>query len=129
MSKHICRIAALLIIISLFAEKASAQSGKKDYQNYCAGCHGLDGKGKGTWKGAKVPDLTQLSLDNGGKFPVEEIRKVVDGRSQTRWHQRQREMPYWGEVFSMENEPPASKAKTEARIDAIVRYIQGFQEK
>jgi mono/diheme cytochrome c family protein len=129
MLKHICRIAAVVMSISLLAQKASAQSGKEDYRNYCAACHGLDGKGKGTWNGTKVPDLTQLSRENGGKFPVEEIHKVIDGRSQARWHQRQRKMPYWGEVFSMENEPPASKAKIEARINAIVSYIQGFQEK
>ena len=129
MLKHICKISAILMITSLLAQKASAQPGKEDYRTYCAACHGLDGKGNGTWSGAKVPDLSQLSRDNGGKFPVEEIHKVIDGRSQARWHQRQREMPYWGEVFSMENEPAGSKAKIEARINAIVNYIQVFQEK
>ena len=124
-----CRIAAVLVVISLSAAKASAQSGKEDYQHYCAACHGLDGKGKGTWNGTKVPDLTLLSRENGGKFPVEEIHKVIDGRSQALWHQRRRDMPYWGEVFAMENETPTSKAKIEARIAAIVNYIRGFQEK
>ena len=77
----------------------------------------------------EVPDLTRLSRENGGKFPVEEIHKVVDGRSQSRWHQRRRDMPYWGEVFALEEENPASKAKVETRIAAIVDYIRGLQEK
>jgi hypothetical protein len=129
MLKPTCRIAAVVVMISLLAGKASAQSGKEDYQHYCAACHGLDGKGKGTWNGIKVPDLTLLSRENSGKFPVEEIHKVIDGRSQARWHQRRRDMPYWGDVFAMENETPPSKAKIEPRIAAIVDYIGGFQEK
>ena len=124
-----CRLAVVLVLILLCAAKAPAQSGKENYQHYCAACHGPDGKGKGTWNGTEVPDLTRLSQENGGKFPVEEIRKVVDGRSQSRWHQRRRDMPYWGEIFEMEEGNPASKAKVEARIAAIVDYIQGLQEK
>jgi hypothetical protein len=61
-------------------------------------------------------------------FPFEEIHKVIDGRSQSRWHQPRRNMPYWGEVFAIE-ENPGSKAKVEARIAAIVDYIRGLQEK
>ena len=80
------RLAVVVVLILLCAAKASAQSGREDYQHYCAACHGLDGKGKGTWNGSEVPDLTRLSWENGGKFPFEEIHKVVDGRSQSRWH-------------------------------------------
>ena len=129
MSKLTSRLAVVVVLILLCAAKASAQSGREDYQHYCAACHGLDGKGKGTWNGSEVPDLTRLSWENGGKFPFEEIHKVVDGRSQSRWHQRRRDMPYWGEVFELEAENPASKTKVEARIAAIVDYIRGLQEK
>ena len=128
MLKLPCRLAVVVLILSLGA-KASAQSGREDYQHYCAACHGPDGRGKGTWNGTEVPDLTRLSRENGGKFPFEEIHKVVDGRSQSRWHQNRRDMPYWGEVFALEEENPASKAKIEARIAAIVDYIRGLQEK
>jgi hypothetical protein len=38
-------------------------------------------------------------------------------------------VPYCGEVFfELEEENPASKAKVETRIDAIVDYIRGLQE-
>jgi len=123
------RLAVVAVLISLWAAKASAQSGREDYQHYCAACQGLDGRGKRTWNGTEVPDLTRLNRENGGKFPVEEIHKVVDGRSQSRWHQRRRDMPYWGEVFELEEENPASKARVETRIAAIVDYIRGLQEK
>jgi len=123
------RLAVVVVLIVLWAAKASAQPGREDYQHYCAACHGLDGKGKGTWNGTEVPDLTHLSQKNGGRFPFEEVHEVVDGRSRSRWHQRRREMPYWGEVFQLEEENPASKAKVEARIAAIVDYIRSLQQK
>ena len=123
------RLAVVVVLILLCAAKASAQSGREDYQHYCAACHGPDGRGKGTWSGTEVPDLTRLSRENGGNFPFEDIHKVVDGRSRSRWHQRRRDMPYWGEVFELEAENPAAKAKVEARIAAIVDYIRGLQEK
>jgi len=123
------RLAVVVVLIFLWAARATAQSGKEDYQHYCAACHGSDGRGEGTWNGTEVPDLTRLSQENGGKFPFEEIHIVVDGRSQSKWHQRRRDMPYWGEVFETEEENPASKGKVEARIAAIVDYIRGFQKK
>jgi mono/diheme cytochrome c family protein len=108
----------------------SAQSGKEDYRRYCAACHGLDGRGEATtWNGTEVPDLSRLSLKNGGKFPFEEVQMVVDGRSKSKWHQRRRDMPYWGEVFEMEARNTASNEKVEARIAAIVDYVRGLQEK
>ena len=122
-------LAVISVLILLWAPRSSAQSGKEDYQHYCAACHGLDGKGKATWNGTEVPDLTRLAQKNGGRYPFEEVHQVVDGRSQYQWHRRRRGMPYWGEVFQMEEGNPASKAKVEARIAAIVDYIRGLQEK
>ncbi len=121
--------AVILVLALLCAARASAQSGREDYQHYCAACHEQDGKGKGEWNGTALPDLTRLSQNNGGRFPSEEVQKVVDGRSQPLWHQRHRDMPYWGEIFQLQEENPASKAKVEARIAAIVDYVRGLQEK
>ena len=85
--------------------------------------------GGGTWQGTEVPDLTRLSQENGGVFPAEDVRKVVDGRKTPRWHQRVRDMPYWGEVFEAEANNPTSKAQVQARIADIVDYVKGIQEK
>jgi len=121
-------LAAILIVMS--AVHAYAQSGEADYRHYCASCHGLDGKGRGAWNGTRVPDLTQLRRKNGGKFPFENVYRVVDGRSKFPWHQRRPDMPFWGQVFQEEEKnEPAAKAKVEARIAAIVDYVRGLQEK
>jgi len=128
-TKRTSGFAVMVVLTLLCAAKASAQSGREDYQHYCAACHQQDGKGKGDWNGTEVPDLTSLSRNNAGRFPFEELQKVVDGRNQPVWHQRQREMPYWGEVFQLEEDNPASRAKVEARIAAIVDYIRGLQRK
>ncbi len=123
----IAAVAVILIVIS--AAYAYAHSGEADYRHYCASCHGLDGKGRGTWNGTRVPDLTQLRRKNGGKFPFEDVYQVVDGRSKLPWHQRRPDMPYWGQVFQEEEKEPGAKAKVEARIAAIVNYVRGLQEK
>src|SRR5271168_1435663 len=99
-----CRFPIIAIFVLILAVRAHAQSGKVDYDRYCATCHGFDGRGNGSWNGSKVPDLTHLKLQNGGKFPSEEIRNVVDGRSRSQWHQRRGSMPFWGEVFEAEHE-------------------------
>lgn len=106
MSKLTCRLAVVVVLILLWAAKASAQSGKKDYQHYCAACHGLGAKGKGEWNGTAVPDLTLLSRENGGRFPSGEVQKVVDGRSQPVWHQRNRDMSLLGRNFSTARREP-----------------------
>ena len=123
------RFAVVVVLALLCAANASAQSGREDYQHYCAPCHGQDGKGKGEWNGTAIPDLTRLSKNNDGRYPSEEVQKVVDGRNQPLWHQRSRDMPYWGEIFQLEENHPTSKAKVEARITAIVDYIRGIQTK
>ena len=113
----------------LSAVSASAENGQTDYRRYCSSCHGLDGKGKGTWNGTVIPDLTRLSHKNGGRFPFEDVYKVVDGRSEFLWHRRRPDMPFWGQVFEEEEKGPGSKARVEARIAAIVTYIRCLQEK
>jgi mono/diheme cytochrome c family protein len=52
----IAAIAVILIVMS--AVHAYAQSGEADYRHYCASCHGLDGKGRGTWNDGMDPALT-----------------------------------------------------------------------
>jgi mono/diheme cytochrome c family protein len=114
------RLAVVLVLMLSWAATASAQSGSEDFRHYCAACHGQNGKGGGSWNGTKVPDLTRLSQAHGGKFPTDEVIEIVDGRSRVLWHQRQPgEMPYWGDVFHVEEER-LGKPKAESRIMAIV---------
>ena len=84
-------VLALLGVISFAQQKevkhvpvkpTSAASGKQMYDNYCAVCHGTNGKGGGPAAEAlKTPptDLTILSQKEGGKFPAAHVASAIRG--------------------------------------------------
>jgi mono/diheme cytochrome c family protein len=58
-------------------------AGKDDYSKLCASCHGQSGKGDGpNAKGLHKPptDLTKLSQNNNGAFPLARVYDAIDGR-------------------------------------------------
>ncbi len=69
----------LILVLAATARSAAAQSRIQDYQNYCADCHGLGGKGDGPSR-LTIPmnppptDLTQMAKKNGGQFPFDRGR-------------------------------------------------------
>jgi len=66
--------------------------------NYCAACHGKDGKGDGPAASAlKVApaDLTALAQKNSGKYPVMRVTSVLNGQANLAAHGN-KEMPVWG---------------------------------
>jgi len=74
--------------------------GKREYDNNCASCHGLDGKGHGVfveWLKRSPPDLTSLSRRNAGVFPMANVYDVVEGAGPGHGS---REMPVWGRDYS-----------------------------
>ncbi len=98
------------------------------YQAYCAVCHGKDAKGGGPAATAlKTPpaDLTKLSSNSGGKFPLGTVRQMLGGGSSTPAH-GSAEMPIWGPVFRAMT-PNQSIATL--RVDNLVRYLESIQEK
>lgn len=128
-ASHLILVLVLALVLLLSPDRASAQTGKMDFQNYCAQCHGENGKGG---KGAHItgPDLTLLSRKNGGKFPFKEVYEVVDGRKQAAAHQRLLDMPLWGVYFQPQGvSEHASEAKVKSRITDLVSYVQSLQEK
>jgi mono/diheme cytochrome c family protein len=73
------------------------------YKAYCATCHGIDGKGFGPmteWLKIKAPDLTRLSIREGGKFPLARVQRIIAGDQNITAGHGTREMPIWGPVFS-----------------------------
>lgn len=60
----------------------SAEAGEMLFQTNCAGCHGVDARGAGSF-GQQLftvpPDLTTLSANNGGVFPTDYVLGVIDG--------------------------------------------------
>ena len=88
----------VVMTLALTARTAAGQSGKQDYEKYCADCHGPGGKGDGPFV-QTIPmhpppsDLTQLTKENGGKFPFDEMVETIDGRKNIPSHERL-EMPF-----------------------------------
>jgi len=125
----------LIVTLALSARSAAAQPGKKDYETYCAECHGSDGKGNGP--SASVipmtpppPNLTQLAKKNGGKFPFDEVVDTIDGRKNIPSHERI-QMPFLGTTLQKPGEEftPQSDAEVKRRIEAMARYVESLQQK
>ncbi len=77
--------------------------GASVFRNYCAACHGLDGRGHGPVSKAlkkKVPDLTKLSRRNGGAFPAIHVRTtIMSGADDLSPAHGSKQMPIWGPIF------------------------------
>jgi mono/diheme cytochrome c family protein len=103
--------------------------GTKIYQEHCANCHGMDGRGHGpAAAGLKhpVPDLTLISQKNNGKFPYSGVRNLIEGvEVPTRVH-GVRAMPVWGPIF---HEVEADQDWGEVRLDSVTRHIESMQTK
>lgn len=120
----------------LVSEGISLELGHRDFLNYCAACHGADAKGDGTlgeYLTLKVPDLTQLSKFNAGKFPEEKVVEVIDGRADVKVH-GMRDMPVWGDWFNREaagtdTSSAARELIVNDRIASLINYIKSIQVK
>jgi mono/diheme cytochrome c family protein len=103
--------------------------GAKIFRHYCAACHGADGRGHGPASVAlkhAVPDLTQVSQRNGGKFPYQHVKEIIEGKQPGPLAHGDREMPIWGPIF---HEVEADQDWGEVRLDAITKYIESIQQK
>jgi mono/diheme cytochrome c family protein len=104
-------------------------TGSRLFRTYCASCHGTAGRGDGPMAmqlRRMPPDLTQFTKRNGGVFPSELVYRIVDGREVM--SHGDRDMPVWGDAFRMVTGGPGTGV-VKARIDAIVRYLAGIQER
>jgi mono/diheme cytochrome c family protein len=103
--------------------------GAEIFRAYCATCHGTDGKGHGPAAASLrhgPPDLTLLSRQNGGKFPRERVKAIVEGREQSVTAHGSREMPVWGPVFhTVESDQDFG----EVRLDNVTRFVESLQQK
>ena len=111
--------------------KTSATSGKQMYVNYCAPCHGVDGRGQGPVAAAlkKQPtDLALLSKNNGGKFPATHIMSVLEFGAANPSHGAA-EMPVWGPMLDRMDNTSAENNVSLLRIGNLSRYLQSLQAK
>ena len=125
----------VLILIQPYtvaAQEVVLTSGQLEYQQYCASCHGRDGKGGGAMADllrVAPADLTQLSKKNGGQFPFWRIYGTIDGREAVMAHGT-RTMPVWGAHFLTEaGGQPLDEQQVIGRILALVYYLESLQVK
>jgi DMSO reductase family type II enzyme heme b subunit len=95
-------IVALVILATPATEQESVPAGKATYDKWCAGCHGIDGKGQGPTAGTMLPrprDFTtalyQIRSTPSGALPTDEdLLAIIDhGMPGTA-------MPGWSENLS-----------------------------
>jgi mono/diheme cytochrome c family protein len=98
------------------------------YKVYCASCHGSSGRGDGqVAEFLKLPaaDLTRIASRANGVFPAGEVFKIIDGRQRVGAH-GDSAMPVWGDGFTRVISG-SSAADNRARIEALVKYLEGIQ--
>ena len=115
--------------VEIPVHRTSAHDGKEMYVNYCAPCHGLDGKGDGPVTPAlrKAPtDLTVLTRDNSGKFPSSHVVAALEFGPDIPAH-GSKQMPVWGPILGNMNR--GISAQRQLRIHNLTDYLQSIQEK
>lgn len=84
----------------------------------------------------RVPDLTALSKNNGGVFPLSRVCEIIDGRQGLKAHGT-RAMPIWGQAYRQEGAEhhrdlpalcTASEAYACACILALAESIHRLQQ-
>jgi mono/diheme cytochrome c family protein len=112
-------------------KQTNATSGKEMYNQYCAPCHGVDGKGNGPAASAmkaQPTDLTQLARKHDGKYPANSVASVLrfgDGAGAGAHGSAQ--MPVWGPLLQSLDKFHDTVAQQ--RIANIVGYIESLQVK
>jgi mono/diheme cytochrome c family protein len=136
--EQLCLIASLTLAMAVttgsagFVQNAaggtSSVSGRDQYLNSCAACHGSRGRGNGAVRiflKDSPSDLTALARNNHGVFPEKQIKAIIDGTKEVGPHGT-REMPVWGREFLNQGSSPE---QAQARISALVGYLRSIQEK
>lgn len=72
----------LPLAVAACVETEKVPTGAEDYADFCAACHGANGKGDGGVASVldrRPADLTRLSARNGGTFPGTEVMAKIWG--------------------------------------------------
>jgi mono/diheme cytochrome c family protein len=110
-------------------DRTAANDGKQMYANYCAPCHGTDGKGRGPAASALKPqpnDLTVLMKNNHGKYPDAHVVAILQFGTEVQAH-GSATMPVWGPILGNMNR--TNLQDKQLRISNLARYLETIQER
>lgn len=108
------------------AKYTAPLSASEMYTEYCAVCHGSEGKGNGPAASEfKTPptDLTMLAKNNGGKYPNDRVLATLRFGTNAPAHGTL-EMPIWIHLFRSVDK---NDAIPELRMRNLVEYIEKLQ--
>jgi mono/diheme cytochrome c family protein len=114
-------------IVSVVPPATAPTDASGMFREYCAACHGAEGRGNGPAAAAlktAPADLTRISARNGGKFPTVKVERYIQGLDQLAAH-GDRDMPVWGQVFR-----PMGGGDTTVlmRVRTLSDYLQKMQQ-
>jgi mono/diheme cytochrome c family protein len=105
---------------------SESESGAQLYKNYCAACHGVEGKGDGQvarfLKGPPA-DLTALAQRNNGRYPADRVAATLRNGTDGGVHGTS-DMPIWGPVFQSRGKDVA-----QTRIRDLTKFVESLQQK
>ena len=112
---------------------APLPSGAEDFADFCAGCHGVSGKGDGELASVlsrKPADLTRLARRNGGTFPTTQVMAKIWGYTGGKGDGV---MPNFGPLLDSETVPydggDGIMTPTPIRLVQIAEHLQSLQVK
>jgi len=112
-------------------------SGERMYKQFCAACHGSDGKGHGPAASSlkiSPSDLTTLAKRYKGKFPYNYVSSVLHFGPGVSAHGSSA-MPTWGPIFERLDEhskgpsPVTREIAVRDRIQNLCDYLVSLQTK
>jgi mono/diheme cytochrome c family protein len=110
------------------ARPIRSTNGVDVYMEYCAVCHGTDGKGHGPAASAlkgTTPDLTILPKNAAGVLSRADMELALTGKGRPIPAHGTADMPMWGSVFKN----VYGEGGARMRLSNLMAYIESIQAK
>ena len=124
-------VIAVILTQGTLATAQEETRGQQLYLQYCASCHGENGRGTGPvspYLTVQPADLTHIAARRDGEFPSEQLKRIIAGEELPPGHGT-RTMPVWGERLQDDLIGGANKAAIAGgRISFLVDYLSAIQE-
>ena len=98
------------------------------FKEYCASCHGVDGRGDGpavTFLKTPPPDLRMMAQHNTGKYPAAQVKSILTFGPGSHAHGTL-DMPTWGRLFRSTDH---DEGVANLRVHNLMKFIESIQVK